>query len=148
MGFELKRYTKYHYIGDDEKAWSIDFLAYVMRLKPTLCLNVFNAQDKREVLKFVRNKVYLALLSIIDPALLFDDRDLELQVEYKALRNKIKRKGYYYVLKAHGREYKLPVNHFEMPVFYHKYGIPELPRKVIEVLEGLDFIDRGAFIGE
>ena len=148
LGFELKRYIGHYHVSDAEKAFAIDFLEYVTRVKPTLCLNAFDERDKIEILKFVKNKVYCALLSSITPELLFDGRDLELQAEYKALRNRIKRKRYYYVLETHGREYKLPVNHFEMPVFYHKYGIPELPRKVVEGLEGRDFIDGGAFIGD
>jgi len=52
------------------------------------------------------------------------------------------------VLKAYSREYKLSVNHFEMPVFHHKYGISELPREVVEGLKGRDFIDGEAFIGD
>lgn len=151
LGFELRRYINcpnLYYVDDDEKAHAIDFLAYVMRAKPTLCLDVFDERDRVEVLKFVRNKVYCALLSSIDPALLFDSKDLELQREYKILRGKVRRKGDYYVLKAHGREYRLPVNHFEMPVFHHKYGISELPREVVEGLKGRDFVDGGAFIGD
>jgi FkbM family methyltransferase len=151
LGFELKRYINYsnfYYVSDDEKALAIDFLAYVMRAKPMLCLNVFDERDRVEVLKFVRNKVYCALLSSIDPALLFDGKDLELQREYKILRSKVRRKGDYYVLKAYSREYKLSVNHFEMPVFHHKYGISELPREVVEGLKGRDFVDGGAFIGD
>jgi len=101
-----------------------------------------------EVLKFVRNKVYCALPSNINPALPFDNRDLKLQMGYKALRNRIRKRRDYYVLEVHGRKYKFPLNHFEMPVFYHKYGIPELPREVIEKLKGRDFIDGGAFIGD
>jgi hypothetical protein len=121
LGFELKRYINYsnfYYVSDDEKALAIDFLAYVMRAKPMLCLNVFDERDRVEVLKFVRNKVYCALLSSIDPALLFDSKDLELQREYKVLRSRVRKKGDYYVLEAYGREYRLPVNRFEMPVFY------------------------------
>jgi len=150
LGFELRRYAGYR-INRHEKALAIDFLEYALLTKPTLCLDVFDERDRVEVLKFVRNKVYCALLSSVDPALLFDGRDLELQRGYKILKNSVKKKGDHYVLKTddrEAREYKLPVNHFEVPVFYHKYGLPELPRETIKKLEGRDFIDGGAFIGD
>jgi FkbM family methyltransferase len=44
--------------------------------------------------------------------------------------------------------YILPINHFEPVVFYHKYGIQELPSYVKESINGKDIIDAGAFIGD
>lgn len=150
LGLELRiTYLGRQYqIHGDVKAWAIDFLEYLIMTKPTLCLRDFNDNDKKEIMKFVKNKIYCALLSAVDIELLFDDKDLVLWREYRALRDRIKRKGNYYVLESHSREYRLPINHFEMPVFYHKYGVPELPREVIKKLEGRDFIDGGAFIGD
>lgn len=149
FGLELKpiQICEY-YVGYGEKALAIDFLAYIMKARPVLCLTDFDKRDREKILKFVRNKVYCALLSSIDTEILFDDKDLELQRNYKALRNSVKRKGDYYVLEVHDRKYRLPINEFEMPVFYHKYGLPELPQEVIEELKGKDFIDGGAYIGD
>jgi hypothetical protein len=149
IGLELRRSMRSRYqVHEDVKAWAIDFLEYLMSARPELCLDIFEEQDEKEVLKFIKNKIYCALFSNLDIKILFDNKDLKLWKRYRILRNQIKRKKRYYVLEAYGREYRLPVNHFEMPVFYHKYGIPELPREVIKRLEGRDFIDGGAFIGD
>jgi FkbM family methyltransferase len=149
IGLELRRSIRSRcQVSEDEKAWAIDFLEYLMSARPKLCLDIFEEQDEKEVLKFIKNKIYCALFSDLDIKILFDNKDLKLQKRYRILRNQIKRKKRYYVLEAYGREYRLPVYHFEMPVFYHKYGIPELPREVIKRLEGRDFIDGGAFIGD
>ena len=87
FGLEFRRiHGRNNYIGDGEKALAIVSIAYAMETRPTLCLSDFNEQDRREILKFFRNKVYCALLSNIDSALLFDNIDLELQRKYKALR--------------------------------------------------------------
>ncbi|WP_034445830.1 FkbM family methyltransferase [Butyrivibrio sp. AE2032] len=44
------------------------------------------------------------------------------------------------------RQYRLPINHFEPVVFYHKYCLNELAD--IERLKGKTIIDAGGFIGD
>jgi FkbM family methyltransferase len=135
-------------ISDDEKAWAIDFLSYILRVRPEFCIDLFDNHDVKEIKKFIRNKVYSALLSEIPRSLLFDEEDIKLQKRYEEFMKNIRKVKDYYVLKILSREYKLPINHFEMPVFFHKLGIEYLPQKVVDKLEGKDFIDGGAYIGD
>jgi FkbM family methyltransferase len=149
FGVELRRInTKWYYFDDEEKSWSIDFLLYVFEEKPRLGLENFDEHDKREIMKFIRNKIYSALLSASEKFKLFDEEDLRFWKEYRILRKHVKRDKINYILKWKGREYRLPINHFEMPVFFHKYGIDQLPSAIVTRVEGKDVIDGGAFIGD
>jgi len=80
--------------------------------------------------------------------MLFDEEDLKLQKKYEEFRRNIRKIKDYYVLKFSSREYRLPINHFEIPVFFHKLGIEYLPQKAVDKLKGKDFIDGGAYIGD
>jgi len=111
-------------------------------------LSYFKEQeDKKEILKFIRNKVYGAFLDSVEKHKLFDRLDLKYESEYEKMNRKIKKKSKNYVL-LDRKEYVLPINHFEHVVFYHKYGLYEIPSHVRESLEGKDIIDAGAFIGD
>jgi hypothetical protein len=101
IGLELRRSIRSQcQVSEDEKAWAIDFLEYLMSARPKLCLDIFEEQDEKEVLKFIKNKIYCALFSNLDIKILFDNKDLKLQKRYRILRNQIKRKKHYYVLEA------------------------------------------------
>ena len=135
-------------ISDEEKAWALDFLSYVLRVRPEFCIDLFDNHDVKEIKKFIRNKIYSALLSEIPRSMLFDEEDIKLQKKYGEFRRNIRKIKDYYVLKFSGREYKLPINHFEIPVFFHKLGIEYLPQKAVDKLKEKDFIDGGAYIGD
>lgn len=137
-----------YYISDDERSWAIDFLLYVFRERPELNLSLFDVRDRKEVVKFVRNKVRSALLSVLDKSALFDKEDMMYWESYRAFRKLVKRREDHYVLRWGGREYMLPINHVEAPVFFHKLGTDKLPPTIISSVEGTDFIDGGAFIGD
>jgi FkbM family methyltransferase len=149
---ELRRVRDLEYsnyiVNDDEKAWALDFLSYILRVRPEFCIDLFDNHDVKEIKKFIRNKIYSALLSEIPRSMLFDEEDLKLQKKYEEFRRNIRKIKDYYVLKFSGREYKLPINHFEIPVFFHKLGIEYLPQKAVDKLKGKDFIDGGAYIGD
>jgi FkbM family methyltransferase len=144
-----KRLSNRYYFSSDEKKWSLNFLIYCLENSNNLCLDLsyFIDQDKKEILKFVRNKIYGTFLDSIEKRELFDELDLEYEVKYAAFYSSIRKKGKHYVL-LNKRQYALPINHFEPVVFYHKYGIQEIPSSVKESLSGKDIIDSGAFIGD
>jgi len=139
--------TKY-VVSSFEKAWSLDFLLYALRERPKLDLELFDHRDRREVIKFVRNKVYTALLSELHISDLFDEDDVRLWRAYDAFSRRIRFRQGCYVLEHSGKEYRLPVNHFEYPVFFHKHGLSEVPRRVLAQVRGKDVIDGGAYIGD
>jgi FkbM family methyltransferase len=71
-------------------------------------------------------------------------KDMEIRAKYCSFVKKIKSKRDYYILDS----YKLPLNHFEYPVFFHKLGLKELPQHVLARIKGKDIIDGGAYIGD
>lgn len=44
--------------------------------------------------------------------------------------------------------YFLPINHFEVSVFWHKHSLSVLEEKTLKWMRGRDFIDVGGFIGD
>ncbi|MCC6014052.1 MAG: FkbM family methyltransferase [Candidatus Verstraetearchaeota archaeon] len=155
FGFELKftRFTEYkefYYFSYSEKNWSLSFLNYCFTHPDNIIdLSLFkNKEDKKEMIKFIRNKVYAALLEKIEKNKLFDEEDLKYQNEYKKMERRIKRKDKNYVLQLNDEKYILPINNFLIEVFYHKYGISEIPDYIRKSLSGKDFIDAGAYIGD
>ena len=152
FGFELKftEYKEFYYFSYSEKNWSLSFLNYCFTHPDNIIdLSLFkNKEDKKEMIKFIRNKVYGALLEKIEKNKLFDKEDLKYQNEYKKMERRIKRKGKNYVLQLNDEKYILPINNFQVEVFYHKYGISEIPDHIKKSLSGKDFIDAGAYIGD
>jgi len=144
-GFELTLRSLGEYVvSNDEKAWSLDFLFYVLEKRSELDIRIFDERDHPEILKFVRNKVYTAFLDRFLFRDLFDEKDMEIRRKYCSFVKKIKSKRDYYILDS----YKLPLNHFEYPVFFHKLGLKELPQHVLAQIKGKDVIDGGAYIGD
>jgi hypothetical protein len=145
---EVKDASAKYVVSRLEKAWSLDFLLYALREKPELDLELFDHRDRREVIKLVRNKVYTALLSELHASDLFDEDDVRLWRAYYAFSQRIRFRQGCYVLEHSGKEYRLPVNHFEYPVFFHKHGLSEVPQQVLAQVRGKDVIDGGAYIGD
>uniref|UniRef100_A0A7C2K5P2 Uncharacterized protein n=1 Tax=candidate division WOR-3 bacterium TaxID=2052148 RepID=A0A7C2K5P2_UNCW3 len=67
FGYRLVPLKEEDYIvSADEKAWSLDFLLYVLKRRPELDLRIFDLGDHKEIIKFVRNKVYTATLPVTE----------------------------------------------------------------------------------
>lgn len=139
-----------YYFNADEKKWAVDFLLYCLKNRDKLAFDLshFEENDKREIIKFVRNKVYTSLLDEIEIYKLFDSVDLSYWKAYKEIFDGVKRRGDNYFLELGERKYVLPINWFEPLIFYHRYGILELPVKARKSIAGRDVIDAGAFIGD
>jgi FkbM family methyltransferase len=135
-------------VSSDEKAWSLDFLSYILKERPVLTLALFDKKDRREIVNFVRNKVFTALLSKLHINDLFDKGEVVLRRMYEAFSRRIRFEQEYYILKHSDKEYRLPINHFEYPVFFHRLGLPELPQQALAQIRGRDVIDGGAYIGD
>jgi len=141
---------QYHFIED--KRWYLDFFAYCLANRNNLVfdLSLFkDKNDKNGILKFVKNKVYGALCEYAEIDVLFDQEDLAYEKRYEQMAKEVRNKeNQYYLLNWNGMSYKLSINWFEPVVFYHKYGIPQLPDTIMRTLAGKDSIDCGAFIGD
>jgi FkbM family methyltransferase len=134
----------------NNKRWYIDFLEYCLKNRDRLAFDLlpFMEEDRREILKFVRNKVIGALLDRVEKDKLFDPEDLMYSREYEKMTKEIRKKGRSFHLKWEGKDYFLPINCYSTVVFYHKHGIHLIPGDVKKGLAGKDVIDAGAFIGE
>jgi len=129
----------------------IDFLAYCLANHSNLVfdLGLFeDKEDKKEILKFIKNRIYGTLCDSVDRDIIFDQADLVYEKYYKQMKQELEKKDQHYILNWNGSRYILPVNNFDFIIFYHKYGIPLLPDNVRRTLAGKDVIDAGAFIGD
>jgi FkbM family methyltransferase len=153
FGLEIKykRSGELYYFTPSEKRFSLDFLNYcIIHFNDIIIdLSLFkNEEDKKEIIKFIRNRAYAAFLEKIERNKIFDESDFRYQNEYKRMESKIKKVGKNYILQMNGKKYILPINYFDPAVFYHKYGTLELPNHIKKSLSGKDFIDAGAYTGD
>ena len=130
------------------KMVSLNFLKYCLEHKAELefDLSLFGEpEDQEEILRYVWNNLYVALSSHNPPP----NKDyLEQRTKYNAFLSNIHQNMDAFTLKTQNGEYTLPINHFEKVVFYHNYGIDNLPPDAKAGLRGKDFIDAGAYIGD
>ena len=138
------------YISKDLKKWSLDFLIYIVnKEKINFNLDYFKRnEDKKEILKFIKNKITFALYDKIYKKQVYSKKDLEVQQYYKKLEEKVTRKGDIYQLRYNNKKYILPKNEFEIPLFYHMNGIDSIPKSVLNDIKNKDIIDAGAYIGD
>lgn len=148
---DFKDSKKYEIIRD--KPFCIDFIYYNMNHKDaSFDLDLFEfEEDKKEIIKFVNNKIRAAFQERIPKNKVFDKTDLEIQEKYLSLeKNNIKRRKKHTVIidpKNH-KEYLLSSAPIEIGVFYHKYGRDTLPKETLTKLKNTDFIDAGAYNGD
>ncbi|MEM2742076.1 MAG: hypothetical protein QXD95_08030 [Nitrososphaeria archaeon] len=77
LGYKIERLRESTYrITESEKSWSIDFLSYIFQSSHiSFPLKIFkDSQSRYEIQKFVRNKVYCALLDQAPRSILFDEK--------------------------------------------------------------------------
>ena len=68
--------------------------------------------------------------------------------ENKKLQNLIKKQKDYFKVEYKGKKYNLPENYFQFSVFENQYGLSLLPYEAKKYIEGKDFLDIGAYIGD
>jgi len=144
-----KPWQTIYIVGSGDKRWSIDFLMYVLtRHDVYLDPCIFSDDISRyELWKFVRNKVWCALLEEVPRDILFDRVDIYYSELYKRAIS-VERRGDTYMLYYKGLKYVLPLNTYEPQVFIHEMGLRDLPRTVVKDIAGRDVIDAGAYIGD
>jgi len=141
---------KYYFPGIEDKKWGMDFLLYVLK-NPNVNfdLSLFNDEDKYEIIKFIRNKVYVTFAERIPKDGLFDKNNLETEKKYEEfLRNNVKVLKDKVISKCNKNKFVLPKFHIGMPIFFHRIGIDYIPKEIRYRLKNTDFIDTSAFIGD
>ena len=79
-------------VSSSEKKWAIDFLFYIVEENPDIPYDFFSKEDHKEITKFLRNKILIALFDYIPKNELFDENDFKKQKEWEDLFKKIKSK--------------------------------------------------------
>jgi hypothetical protein len=98
LGLELNympKMSEEYFFSFLEKQYCHDFLIYCSIHADDLFFDLKHFtinDDKNEILKFVRNKIYGALMDSVENALLFDNVDLKYQKKYMIMEKKFKEK--------------------------------------------------------
>ncbi len=130
------------------KMVALNFLQYCLDNKSNfgLDMDLFRDQnDQEEIIQYVWNNLFVALSSH-NPSP--NSNYSENRQKYNAFLSRIQQNSETYTLETGNKQYVLPINHFEKVVFYHNYGIDTLPDNAKLQLQGKDFIDAGAYIGD
>jgi hypothetical protein len=91
-------YEKYLF-DNIEKQFCYDFLIYCLMHTNDLFFDLrhFADGDRKEILKFIRNKIYGAFMDSAEKHELFDNVDLKYQEEYMVMEKKFKEKIILYI---------------------------------------------------
>lgn len=144
-----KHKKRSHYFPSGySRIMALDFLYYIIKNHPKFELKYFNQEDKKTIIKFLKNIFYFALLDKVKKENIFTREDLEIAEEYHKLSNSIKKKGKTYTLDYNNKKYLFPIQNIETSLFYHKYNLNLLPEEVMKKINRTDFIDAGAYIGD
>lgn len=141
----LKRNTSDLKVGNTTKEFSIDFREYVSKNDAFKSfgdyLGLFEGKDYPLIFEFLSLKLVVCNMNSIRKT------NLYLEKKYRDIMHIFYKKGYY-ELSINNKCYKLPRNSFTTATFFHNIGLDEVPDEVIKKLEGKDFLDCGAYIGD
>lgn len=139
--------NNYIFTGDgDFKKWSLDFLNYALKENVSLNTNIFQKEDEEEILKFVNNKIKLAVLSLIKKEELFTKKDLMFEKKYKQYEKQLITGGG--KIFFNNKDYFYNTIYTDINTFFHIHGLSELPFEIKTELENKVFVDAGAFFGD
>ena len=126
---------------------AVDFIKYCFANDFTFDTSVYYPEsDEKTLGRVVDNRIKSVLGGYGKIALDKDQQDYYKQsLELKA---KVCKEGTKYRLNVEGSDYFLPENSFPGQTYIHDYGLRYLPEYVKEYIEGKDFLDFGAYIGD
>lgn len=126
---------------------AVDFIRYCFTHDFRLDTSVYYPEsDGATLMRVVDNRIKSVLGGYEKIAL-----DKDQQNYYKQsldLKAKVRKEGNKYRLNVEGVDYYLPENNFPGQTYIHDYGLRYLPEYVKEYIEGKDFLDFGAYIGD
>ncbi len=136
-----------------DKLWCIDFLTYICNNNPNLDLSWFEEEDIKEILKFIKNKIYIAFNSVcVENYYLYEKEDKRYYLSYVSdFKKNVKYTRQYTLITYKGKLFRLRGNlsfSTYISVFYHELGIRYIPTKILNDLSNKDMIDGGAYIGD
>lgn len=117
---------------------SKDIFEYVLRNKINIdeFIKNFDQKSKIAVKLFLERSYYVFTHNLLDTNKQFNKKERLLLPEVKKFAENQK------------LDLQLPIEIYENSIFYYDYGLKCLPKKVINSLEGKDFIDGGAYVGD
>lgn len=98
--------------------------------------NGFDIESKRIIEDFVKKACYISNHRILQKKMVF------------SLESVKKRIKVYNEIKLMKKKLKLPIDKFYPSVFYNLCGLYSLPKDILLYLNGRDFIDGGAYVGD
>ncbi|MFX1274392.1 MAG: FkbM family methyltransferase [Promethearchaeota archaeon] len=96
----------------------------------------FDSESKKILEEFFNKIYYIYTHNLLERKKLLSSNDLKHKT---TIINSIKH---------YKDKFFLPIDKYDNSIFYYNTGLKLLPKKVIQKLEGTDFIDGGAFIGD
>lgn len=126
---------------------AVDFVQYCFNNKLEFETNLYYPEsDESQLRSFIDNRIMSCIPGYTQ--LPYSQEQLEMLEIRRSLSEKVKSEGNGFSLSWEGKDYFLPVNLFEEPVFIHGYGLNYLPEKVKTYIQGKDFLDVGAYLGD
>lgn len=77
-----------------------------------------------------------------------NEEEIKKEALFTSLKESVVKRNDFFEFKYNGVYYRLPINRVDPYIYSERYGIPNLPVEVINMLEGKIFVDIGAFIGD
>lgn len=127
--------------------FAVDFFEYILNNPIQFDTNVYyNVDDQKEIETFISNRIKSLIPGYSDIPMTKEMKDMF--VKRKMLDKSVKAIKDGYVLNYENDTYFLPSNSFQEPIFIHHYGLKYLPESITEYIQGKDFLDIGAFLGD
>jgi FkbM family methyltransferase len=133
--------------------FSVDFISYIGKNKNLkICFEDFYLEEDLFALnRFIKYRILSGInksgFEVLKKDFLSDEEKKK-ELVFKKLKKSVIRKKGSYEFVYNGISYKLPINRVDPYIYSERYGLPNIPLKTIERLEGKIFIDIGAFIGD
>ncbi|MBU1029797.1 MAG: FkbM family methyltransferase, partial [Nanoarchaeota archaeon] len=108
-------------------------------------LTLFQESDRKEVIKFVINKLSFALFDSIPKDKLFDSIDVNYSNKYYLWIKSMKHTKRNFMVDVYGKKFELPFLRFGTELF-HDYGLNSLSKQAIDRIKNNDFLDCGASV--
>jgi len=127
--------------------YSIEFFNYILNNDVQFDTSLyFPKEDEEKIISFIDYRLKALIPGYTHQPM--NDYQKRMMNERIALTKQVKKKGNKYYLTLDNNSYILPGNSYNEQTYIHDYGLKYLPDSVLKYIEGKDFLDLGAYIGD